>query len=95
MPSPPEHNVLLDPLAELSAALDSHAFGLASCEILLGECYPHNDAERRAVQQASGSRGVEATVQAKARLVLLGGEEVVVVLDARGYSVSFLVGVWC
>lgn len=91
MSSPPPDNILLDPLPELTAALESHAFGLTSFSILTGESYPRNEQEREAVRAQHASTGGTEGVVGRARLVLLAGEGVVLVrFDQRGYTVSLM-----
>lgn len=91
MSSPPLHNILEDPIAELEAALRAHAFGIDPVShVLVDQSFPRTDAERLSV--ASEARSTQQTpgkVQARAKIVLLGKEgEAEVVLDQRGYTVS-------
>ncbi|KAL1408201.1 hypothetical protein Q8F55_005006 [Vanrija albida] len=91
MPTPPEHNLLLDPVAELRAALSSHAFGLdRATEVLLDASFPRTDAQRAEVKaEADASGETPARVVARASVVFLAGEgEAVVSLSGKGYTVE-------
>ncbi|WOO77569.1 uncharacterized protein LOC62_01G001143 [Vanrija pseudolonga] len=89
--TPPEHNLLLDPISELRLALASHAFGVdARTELLEAESFPRSAAERAEVQaEADLSGHTPDRVVARARVVFLAGEgEAVVSLSAGGYRVD-------
>lgn len=89
MSSSTSNNLLLDPLSELTAATSHNAFGLSpdpnATSVILDQTFPITPEDKAAV---AANRGEDERVVARAKVGLLEGEEVVVVLDRRGYTVS-------
>jgi hypothetical protein len=92
-PSPPPNNILSDPVAELVSALHMNAFGLdpTTTSVVLEESFPITPEDRERVGvEAIRSGQIGEGVTAKAKVGLMGEEgQLVVVLDRRGYTVSF------
>jgi len=97
MSSPPPSNILLDPLTELSRALSSHAFGIStSSSTIIERSFPITQEDKESVSAEARQTGRGETsgrVCAVARIEVLEGGEVEVVLDYRGYTVSLGRGV--
>ncbi|TXT13356.1 hypothetical protein VHUM_00723 [Vanrija humicola] len=91
MSTPPEHNILLDPITELRLALAAHAFGVdPQSDVLLAQSFPRSDEDKAAVRAAAdaGAPAPERVV-ARARVVFLQDEgEAVVALSSAGYVVE-------
>lgn len=91
-----DHNILLDPLSELSLVLSQNAFGLSPdpslTHIILEESYPTTPEEKAEIRSRKKGDGrgekVRVRIRASASVGLLEGSVGVVVLDQRGYTVS-------
>ena len=99
-------NTLLDPISELSTVLEHNAFGLspdkALTEIILEGSYPITPEEKTAAataarsgrqgrSQGEGNGEEKKRVRASARIGLIEGGVGIVILDQRGYTVSYRV----
>jgi hypothetical protein len=96
MSSPPNpSNILLDPLPELTQAIKINLFGLdPSSSTLPAESYPSTPEEVQLVKASTSRRtALPKEIRAKAKIILLEGDILDVVLDQRGYTVC-VNGVW-
>ena len=84
-------NILLDPIPELTQALKTNSFGISSSEVILEQSFPHTPEDKASVREESSKTGkTSERVVARARIGLLEGGEIEVVLDQRGYTVSLV-----
>lgn len=87
-----DSNLLMDPIEELTQVLSINAFGLApspATQIILASSFPINDQDKVRVAEDAVRSGKNAdNVQATAKVGLLEGDILDVVLDKRGYTVS-------
>jgi hypothetical protein len=82
-------NILLDPIPELTAALQTNTWGIdPSSEIIVAECFPITPEDIESVKSEVKSRGGSKRVVGKARIVNLERVTMIVVLDQRGFTVS-------
>lgn len=90
-----DSNLLMDPIEELTQVLSINSFGLApspATQIILDNSFPINDEDKLMVAEETVRSGkINDKVQAKAKVGLLEGDILEVVLDKRGYTVSLLV----
>lgn len=87
-----DSNLLMDPIEELTQVLSINSFGLApspATQILLDDSFPINDEDKlRVAEETVRSGKIHDKVQARAKVGLLEGDILEVVLDKRGYTVS-------
>ena len=85
-------NLLMDPIEELTQVLSINSFGLApspTTQIILDSSFPINDEDKlRVAEETVRSGKINDKVQARAKVGLLEGDVLEVVLDKRGYTVS-------
>ncbi|ORY25946.1 hypothetical protein BCR39DRAFT_542682 [Naematelia encephala] len=91
MSSPPApSNLLIDPLAELTSAIRSNSFGiLPTSTPIIERSFPITPEDKEAIKSESMSLGKPSSrAVARARVELLEGGSVEIVLDQRGYTLE-------
>ena len=83
-------NILVDPIPELATALKTNSWGIdPTSAILVASSFPITPDDVESVKLESKSSGRTSTrVVGKARIVTLEGDEMIVQLDQRGFTVS-------
>ncbi|WRT67911.1 uncharacterized protein IL334_004885 [Kwoniella shivajii] len=84
------HNILLDPLPEIRAALSSNSFGVSGSKVIEEKSFPRTEEELISVKDETRSTGITPSrVVGRAEIVLKDEEGIVSLrLDRSGWTID-------